>query len=355
MELSNEQQIVFNKYIQGDNIFITGPGGSGKSMLIKHIFQHAYQNFKEIHVTALTGCAAVLLNCKAKTIHSWAGIGLGNGSLSMLINKIKMNNFSKHLWKNTNILVVDEVSMLSQKLFELLNDLGKAIRKNPQPFGGIQVIFSGDFYQLPPVGNNDDIESIKFCFESPQWNEVFKLENQIELVKIFRQTDEVYTSILNQIRKGCIKKKTHDLLLQYVGRNLEQKLVAEPTKLFPTRKKVENINNNKMSKLSGDSKTFKIKYHTDCEMTKTDTQLRVNFSEKEVMIELEYISNNLICDTEIHLKIGAQVMSVVNIQNDKDLEICNGSQGIVTGFCEHTSLPKIKFNNGIEMIMMENL
>jgi len=85
MEFSKEQQIAFDKYVEGKNVFITGPGGSGKSMLIRKIYEHAYSQFKDIHVTALTGCAAVLLNCKAKTLHSWAGIGLGNGTLDQLL------------------------------------------------------------------------------------------------------------------------------------------------------------------------------------------------------------------------------------------------------------------------------
>jgi len=156
MELSREQQLAFDKYVRGENIFITGPGGSGKSALIKLINKHAYDNFKDIHVTALTGCAAVLLNCKAKTLHSWAGIGLGNGTTEDLIFKIKHSKFSKSIWKSTDILVVDEVSMFSLKLFNMLNDIGKAIRHNQKPFGGIQLIFSGDFYQLPPVGEKEE-------------------------------------------------------------------------------------------------------------------------------------------------------------------------------------------------------
>jgi ATP-dependent DNA helicase PIF1 len=260
MELSKEQQLAFNKYVKGNNIFITGPGGAGKSALIRMIHQDASKQFKNINVTALTGCAAVLLNCKAKTLHSWAGIGLGNGATDQLIIKIKKNKFAKALWKGTDILVVDEVSMLSLKLFDILNSIGKAVRNNSRPFGGIQVIFSGDFFQLPPVGDKDEPDTQRFCFESADWNTVFHQDNQIQLKKIFRQTDEIYSTILNQIREGKIKRKSNDLLLEYVGRPFAPGLVAEPTKLYPTKNKVEQINIMKMSTLQGEEKEFKIKY-----------------------------------------------------------------------------------------------
>ena len=230
MEFSREQQIAFDKYIEGKNVFITGPGGSGKSLLIRKIYEHSSHGFKDIHVTALTGCAAVLLNCKAKTLHSWACIGLANGTLEQLVMKIKRSKYAKNIWRSTDILVVDEVSMLSLKLFALLNKISQIVRNDSRPFGGIQLVFSGDFYQLPPVGSKDDEDSGRFCFESDEWNSVFHKDDQIQLQKIFRQKDDIYSSILNQIRVGVIKRKTNDLLSQYVGRPLASDLIIKPTK-----------------------------------------------------------------------------------------------------------------------------
>ena len=358
MELSREQQLAFDKYVLGKNIFITGPGGSGKSALIKKIYKHA-QNFeKHIHVCALTGCAAVLLNCNAKTLHSWAGIGLGKGAIENLIKKIKSNKYAKALWKDTDILVVDEVSMLSLKLFTILNEIGKAVRGVSKPYGGIQLIFSGDFYQLPPVGDKDDPDSMRFCFESDDWNSIFHRDCQIQFVKIFRQTDDIYAGILNQIREGKIKRKANDLLLQYVGRQYAPGLVTEPTKLYPTKMKVENINNSKMSVLEGDEKEFKMKLVTDMDIPgKNDRIIRAQYNEKEIQMELDYLSANLICDKNIKLKLGAQVMCIVNIKSadDKGFDVCNGSQGIVVGFCPYSGFPRVKYNNGIEMIMARHM
>jgi ATP-dependent DNA helicase PIF1 len=352
MELSKEQQLAFDKYVQGHNIFITGPGGTGKSELIRMIYKHAHSRFKNIHVTALTGCASILLNCKAKTIHSWAGIGLGNGTTEQLVTKIKKNKFLKAVWKETDILVVDEVSMLSLKLFNMLNDIGKAIRKNQRSFGGIQLIFSGDFYQLPPVGDKDELDTQRFCFESDDWNSVFHRDSQIELKKIFRQTDDIYSTILNQIREGKIKKRANELLLEYVGREKDPNLVAEPTKLYPTKNKVEQINISKMSTLHGDEKEYKMKYLKDLEMTKKEKELRRQFTDRDIQIELDFLAANLMCEKEIKMKVGAQVMCIINIKSEAgDILICNGSQGIITEFCEFTGCPKVKYNNGIHMIM----
>lgn len=345
MQLSLEQQEAFDKYIAGNNIFITGPGGSGKSALIKLIYQHACENNKNIQVTAMTGCAAILLNCKAKTIHSWSKIGLGNKLMEEITYKINRNKMAKNMWKRTDILVIDEVSMLSLKIFELLNAVGKKIRQNEQPFGGIQLIFSGDFFQLPPVGSRDDPKSSQFCFESEEWNRVFLRENEVQLKTIFRQNEDAYTNILNQIRQGKIKRRTIETLQKLVNRDKreDQSIV----KLYPVRSKVDAINKSEMQKLTTDGKQYNIRYETELEMSNNDRTRRLNISKQEIDFELEFMSNNIMCDKELLLKIGAQVMCVINIQDDKgQLLVCNGSQGKIIRYDETTKSPVVRFNNG---------
>ena len=112
MNFSEEQQLAFDNFIQRKNLFITGPGGTGKSTLIKQLQIYAKENIFNIQVCALTGCAAILLDCKAKTLHSWSGIGLGNGTIQSNVLKISKNYHKKSIWKFINILVIDEVSMM---------------------------------------------------------------------------------------------------------------------------------------------------------------------------------------------------------------------------------------------------
>jgi ATP-dependent DNA helicase PIF1 len=352
MEFSEEQQLAFNKYKQGSNMFITGPGGTGKSALIKYIQRDALNRCKFIQVCALTGCAAVLLECKAKTLHSWSGIGLGKGPIEQLIKKVNKNKHSKALWKETDILVIDEVSMMSLKLFETLDAIGKSVRKNRQPFGGIQLIFSGDFYQLPPIGDKDDPDTSKFCFESEFWFTTFLKQDHIQLQKIFRQNDPVYQGILNQVREGRLKRSSNDALLHNVGRKIEASAAIRPTKLFPTRNKVDNINMTEMDKLSGDEMDYKLKYHGDLEMTGNERLLRTQYSPEQIKTELEYLKGNLRCDENIRLKIGSQVMCIVNIELTNGSMLCNGSQGIVVRFSTmDKNPPVVRFNNGYEMTM----
>jgi ATP-dependent DNA helicase PIF1 len=360
LELSPEQKLAFDKYVMGENIFITGPGGAGKSALIKKIKEHAESQNRVIAVCATTGCASILLDCGARTVHSWAGIGIANAPNPQIINRVMKSSFKKRAWYETDILIVDEVSMMSQKLFELLDSLGRNIRKNQiyRPFGGLQVIFSGDFYQLPPVGDPDEPETCRFCFESLEWETVFPKENHIQLVKIFRQSDPIYSTILNQLREGKIKRTSVNILNECVNKQVPEDIIIKPTKLYPTKNKVQEININEMANLTTPIKEYKMKYvnnitntNSSVEKLHSDTKFRVSgYTEEQIVAELENIKKNLICEDLIQLRVGAQVMCVVNL-DVQFAKICNGSQGIIVGFTEwkDISIPIVKFTNGVTM------
>lgn len=346
MELSEDQQRAFEIFKEGYNVFITGPGGTGKTELIRRIYTDAKMRSRRISVTAMTGCAAVLLNCNASTLHSWAGIGLGAGNVETLVQTRSKYPYVRAKWKETDILVIDEVSMMSVKLFDIINKMGKAIRRNDRPFGGIQVVMSGDFFQLPPVGDEAEPETQQFCFQHPAWDEIFN--HQVELRKMFRQTDPVYAGILNDLREGRIRKKSHAILLDHVNRDIPETLSFDPTKLYPTKHKVTRINQENMGRLTGEERTFTLERKNIGGSSK-DKTTRLQYTAREIEVELDFLANNLLCDQQITLKVGAQVMCIVNMKNEtgSGISICNGSQGIVTKFCPFTGFPVVLFTNGM--------
>lgn len=347
MVLSDEQQKAFDHYQLGENVFITGPGGSGKSELIRSIIRDATERGKTAQVCALTGTAAVLLECNAKTIHSWGGIGLANGDIMAVANRVNRSKYKKKNWKAVDLLIVDEVSMMSCKLFELLEVTARLVRKNTNPFGGIQVIFTGDFYQLPPVGSEDEPDTCKFCFESPLWKSIFTQE--IQLKTIFRQDDNDYKKILNQIRVGRITKSTVEKLKKFVGRESEEGETILPTILYPTRKKVERINSASLKELKGDEFVydFSVVPESDMTLSEKQKQMLALFSQEQKDRELKYMVDNVNFEKKLVLKEGAQVMCVVNLDMDSDKPICNGSQGVIVRI-EADRMPIVRFKNGAE-------
>ena len=349
--LNDKQELIFNKYIDGENIFITGPGGTGKTHLIKTIVNHAKENNKIFRVSALTGCAAILLECGATTLHAFAGIGLATGTIEEVVDRVVKNRFKKVNWQKIDILIVDEVSMLSLKLMEILDKIGKRIKKQPnKPFGGIQIIFSGDFYQLPPVGNEDEPETIQFCFETPIWNKTFPIDNQIQLTKIFRQNDPKYVKILNGLRIGKITKNGITTLLSRVKTPSDTTL--KPTIILPRRRDADIINYREFNKL--DIAREK-KYNTavvlekDISLTKNQLQNLELFTPKERELETHYLTENILAEKEIKLRIGTVVMCIVNLNTEGDTPIINGSQGIVVDFIDN--YPLVQFTNGLKEVI----
>ena len=362
---SDEQQLCFEKYINGENLFITGPGGSGKSFLIKNIVKHAETNKKNIKVCALTGCAAILLECKATTLHMFSGIGFANKKNEDIIyelfttKKYKLKN-----WRNLEILIIDEVSMMSLKILLLLDLISKKFYKNANPFGGLQVIFTGDFYQLSPVCNSLlEKEEAMFCFEHELWNQLFPKENQIVLKTIFRQKDETLLKILKYIRKGQITPSTRQALESRIFNTQELNLIKKDkilTILSPIKRDVEQINLKEYLKLdkSLEEHTYVLDYidlhvkYDDDETEKKNLFTLLLKSNEQLKKDYDFLANNILAERCLKLKIGTHVMCIANINLSGELQIANGSQGVVVSFNEK-KMPRVKFNNIEEPILID--
>ena len=318
---SSGQQEAFASYEKGENIFISGYAGTGKSYLINQIYKHAKENNKNIQVTAMTGCAAVLLG-NAKTLHSWAGIGIGNLPIEKLIANIRKYNKVEN-WTKLNILVIDEISMMSKALFELIDQIAQVLRKNKSPFGGIQILCSGDFHQLPPIEE-------EFCFESQLWDITFA--KQFVFKENFRQQGDMeYQNVLNEIREGNISPESCRLLLECTKKESENEI--RPTVLYPTKRLADQVNQFENLTLDTETYTYKKFYNP----TATG------------YIKEELERQKGMYDDTITLKIGSQVMCIANLSQDEG--IVNGSQGIVTDFVG--GFPQVKFKH-ITRIILEH-
>ena len=358
--LSPEQEYALQSFEQGNNLFITGPGGTGKTHLINVLVKNANKRNRIIQICALTGCASILLGCNARTIHSWSGIRNGKGEIDKIIEDIQKNKKLSNNWRNIHILLIDEVSMMSKKIFELLDEIGKVVRYcRNKPFGGIQIVFTGDFYQLPPVGNMGEPGSTEFCFESPLWYDTFSLENHIELTTMFRQKDPIFQSLLLNVRKGKIEDEQISLLHKHIHRkyNPEENNGCIPTKLFPTKARVDEYNQIMFDQLQETSYDYDFIIKTDCNtfldsgraLSKEDIEKCRKITKTIQDREIENLKSNTPCIERLSLKKGAIVMSTVNL--DLDNGICNGSSGIIMDFQTRLGCPPspiVKFSNGIQ-------
>ena len=363
MNLSTEQKYAFDLFKKGKNICVTGPGGTGKTRLIEYFVEHSVKNGSKIQVCALTGCATILLPkmCNARTLHSWSGIRLCKGENKTIIETAVKNKRIKSGWKTARILIVDEVSMMSLKILEVLNRIAQLVRGNMAPFGGIQVVFLGDFYQLPPVATIGDPDTEMFCFQSKLWGTLFPVENTVVLKTVFRQTDAQYKDILTQIRVGCLTKKNSDVLNKCVNKEFDEQKYngCKPTKLFPTRIKTENLNNSMFAKLAGKLYNLPKIRKTSCKtylesgkpLSIKHLQKCSNLPDVVIQYELQQLKSNSSCLDVLCLKEGAVVMCTVNL--DMDNGICNGAQGIISGFIQRDngSLPEVTFVNGVKKVL----
>ena len=370
-ELSQGQLYAFEKFQRGDNLFVSGPGGSGKSHLIKYFVNHLYTRGTIHQVTSTTGCSSILLSNSirmggrpiiVKTIHSWSGIRLGKVSKDEIVSTVMKNKRIVREWRRVKTLIIDEISMFSYKLFEVLEELGRKTKKNDRPFGGIQVVCLGDFFQLPPVGDYNDPETSAFCFESPVWRRVFPPENHVELTTIYRQLDPTYQRILNEVRIGKLSEESKQELQKRVGLTYDPANHGgvTPMKIFATKNQVNIVNQSQYAKIQE-------KEHIYQTMVKTNNKRYIEtgdsieddlleycqqLSIKELEYETNSMMNNMPCEIEVRLKKGNPVMCLVNL--DVESGIANGSLGVIEDFVDVMSEGLISFKENVPLVRFSN-
>ena len=215
--LSDEQKKVLDLVVEGKkSVFFTGSAGTGKSVLMREIITVLRKKYvrepDRVAVTASTGLAAC--NIGGVTLHSFAGIGLGKETPEELVKKIKRNPKAKNRWLRTRILIIDEISMVDSSLFDKLETIARAIRNNGRPFGGIQLVVTGDFFQLPPVP--DFGREAKFAFEATTW--ATSIQHTIGLTQVFRQKDPGKTFGVLYIRQYLLMEAS---ICQHAQRNAD--------------------------------------------------------------------------------------------------------------------------------------
>lgn len=313
-QVTEEQNRILDAVLRGKNIFFTGSAGTGKSFLLRKIIAALPPDVTI--ATASTGVAACHIG--GITLHQFAGIGLGTANSERCFEMASRNS-SAALWRKTKHLIIDEISMVDGDYFDKIEAVARHIRKNERPFGGIQLILCGDFFQLPPVSKKD--KKAKFCFQSNAWTKCIHFN--YELQTVYRQKDPEFIKILNNIRIGRVTDDIAKTLKATAKQKIENNGILA-TRLCSHVNEVEEINEFQLNELKGESKTY-IAQDSDQSMTKI-------------------LNQQLTVPDKLILKIGAQVMLLKNINVSNGL--VNGARGVVIKFADN--VPIVQFKSGIQ-------
>jgi ATP-dependent exoDNAse (exonuclease V) alpha subunit len=300
----------------GHTTFLTGAAGAGKSYVLREYITYLRRHGVRYAVTASTGIASTHIN--GTTIHAWSGIGIRKFVTARDLDSFEEKQPLYKRWNDTQVLIIDEVSMLSASFVDMLNKVGKHMRRSDKPFGGMQVIFCGDFFQLPPVIGREDVykEGELYAFASSAWKEAKPVV--CYLTEQHRQDDSRLSQLLNAIRIGEVEDE-HYMLLQERNQVSSQDTI----KLYTHNENVDELNTIAFGKLKGETREFHM-------ITKGKASI------------VEGLKNSCLADEILRLKIGAKVICIKNAQ---DRSYVNGSMGYVVGF-DKEGAPIIELVNG---------
>lgn len=305
----------------GANVFLTGAPGSGKTHTLRAYISYLKENNVPVAITASTGIAATHLG--GVTIHSWSGLGIKSSLSPEDLDNLETKQYLFKHYENTKVLIIDEISMLHHFRFDLLDELARAFKRNNLPFGGMQVVLCGDFFQLPPVTRPGEPESY-FAYRSKVWKEmnlkVCYLEEQ------HRQEDDLFLGILKSIRENNVGEDSLELLRERYMKDVE--VFVEPTKLFTHNIDVDRINQDELEKIPGITKVFAM-------------------STKGKGPILESLVKSCLAPEELRLRKKARVMFV---KNNTDKGYVNGTLGIIEDFDE-SGLPVVVTSSGKKIVV----
>lgn len=292
----------------GHNVFLTGAAGSGKTWVLNECIEKLTESGKDVAVTATTGIAATHIN--GSTIHSWSRIMIRDASDLADDDVIEhIVERDKHARKNIlrcDVLIIDEISMMHAYQLDAVDKICKGIKRSTRPFGGIQIILSGDFFQLPPVVKNGKRKN--YAFEAQTW-----IKSNIKICYLeeqYRQLDKEFISVLNEIRENTVSATSKKLLDSRYNAPLAN--VSKPLKLYPLNQDIDVMNSNELAKINKPENTY----------------IMDSFGDPNIV---ESLKRGCIAKEELSLKVGTPVLFIKNNRNEGYI---NGTQGIVIGFTE---------------------
>ena len=306
----------------GGNVFLTGEPGAGKTYVINQYIAYLEACGVHVAVTASTGIAATHIG--GMTIHAWSGVGARDQLSAYDVEAITTKEKIMRRVKKAQVLVIDEISMLDGKLVDMVNIICKTVRQSTEAFGGIQVIFVGDFFQLPPVTRQGDM--MRYAFESRGWDDARPLI--CYLTDQYRQEDEMLLGLLQSIRKNDTEEEHFTLLQEQTEIGYEG---IEPTKLFTHNADVDNVNAGKLKSLPGKSRSFKMS-------GKGNKQMQAG------------LAKNCLSPEVLELKEEAMVMCT---KNNFEMGYVNGTLGRIVEFDIEDGLPVIETTEGKRIKMEE--
>ena len=318
-----DQELALAILLSGRSALLTGAAGTGKTHLLNTFIAQARKRGKKVSVTATTGLAATHLG--GNTIHSWSGIGVSDHLPNNFFERLSKTR--RDVISKTDVLIIDEISMLHDFRLDMIDKVLRTVRENDQPFGGIQLVMSGDFFQLPPV-NRPNEQGGGFVVYSDAWQElqpaVLYLERQ------YRQNDEQLLEILTALRTGDVRRRHVEALLV---RTEVEPPDGDITELHTVNVDVDDINIQKLAELPGEERSY--------QQTTTGSKIYV-----------ENLQRSVLAPENLVIKLGALVMAV---KNSPQKLYANGSIGTVVDFEPLTEYPVVEFRDGRRVTMVPDV